>query len=81
MACPPDTRQAGANEMFAVVLHFFNGFVDVRQRLVFARLPEPFCQPRPPALGQFLQCADVEVATMQVSLQLRGMWRPMKRRS
>src|SRR5690606_27214940 len=63
-------RPLHLEKVLAVVLHFFNGFVDVGQRFVAALFLEPLVYRGRPAARQFLQRADIQVAVMEEAFQV-----------
>ena len=63
------------DEMFAVILEFFDGFLDVGQRGMAVGLLEAVLQLRPPAAGQFLQRGDIQIAVMKIGFHVGQMAR------
>src|SRR4030067_3627709 len=59
------------DEMFAVVFQLLDGFADVIQRLVRVLFHQAIAQARLPALHQFLDGTDVEIAVMKPGFELR----------
>ena len=57
--------------MLAIIFQLIDGIVNISQRLMLAFLGETGSELRFPALDQFLQGADIQIAIMEVRLELR----------
>src|SRR5882672_6178751 len=58
-------------KLLLVVLQFLDRFVNIRQRLMLAVLDEAGHDAGLPALGQFLQRGNIQIAVVEIGLEFR----------